>query len=40
MKSISIIIPAYNEEKSLADAVKTINVVVRSIFKDYELLIL
>lgn len=40
MKSISIIIPAYNEEKNLADAVKTINAVVRSIFKDYELLIL
>lgn len=40
MESISIIIPAYNEEKSLADAVKTINGVVGGIFKDYELLIL
>ena len=40
MKSISIIIPAYNEEKNLADAVKTINAAVKSVFKDYELLIL
>lgn len=40
MKSISIVIPAYNEEKNLADAVKTINAAVKSVFKDYELLIL
>ncbi|MEK6983824.1 MAG: glycosyltransferase family 2 protein [Nanoarchaeota archaeon] len=40
MKSISIIIPAYNEEKNLADAVKTIDSVVKRMFKDYEFLIL
>lgn len=39
MKSISIIIPAYNEEGNLGDAVKTIHAAVRSIFKDYELII-
>lgn len=40
MKSISIIIPAYNEEKNLADAVSTISGVVKGIFQDYELIIL
>ena len=39
-KSLSVIIPAYNEEKNLAGAVSTIDKSVKQIFDDYELIIL
>lgn len=38
-KSITVLIPAYNEEKNLNQAVEEINKVVKSIFSDYEILI-
>lgn len=39
-KSLSVIIPAYNEEKNLAASLSTINTAVKKIFNDYELIIL
>ncbi|MBI2549680.1 glycosyltransferase family 2 protein [Candidatus Woesearchaeota archaeon] len=39
-KSLSVIIPVYNEEKNLANAAKTINSAVKKFFYDYELIIL
>jgi dolichol-phosphate mannosyltransferase len=38
-KSITIFVPAYNEEKNLASAVKRYDKIVRSITPDYEILI-
>jgi len=39
MKSISILIPCYNEEKNLANTVNTTEKSLRGIISDYELLI-
>jgi dolichol-phosphate mannosyltransferase len=39
MKSVTLLILAYNEEENLEDAVHTCNEVAKSLFKDYELLI-
>lgn len=38
-KSITVMVPAYNEEKNLARAVNKVDRVVKSLFKDYEILI-
>src|SRR4030043_242488 len=38
-KSITIMVPAYNEEKNLEKAVAKYNRVARQFFKDYEILI-
>lgn len=40
MKSISIVIPAYNEEKNLPHAVQDADKVIKKMFEDYELLII
>lgn len=39
-KSLSVIIPAYNEEKNIVAAVSTIEAAVKGLFDDYELIIL
>jgi len=39
-KSLTIIVPAYNEEKFLAEAVKTYDRLARSVVKDYEIIII
>mgnify|MGYP001618550957 FL=1 len=38
-KSISVIIPLYNEERNLEAIITNINDIVSSLFDDYELLI-
>ena len=38
-KTISIIIPVYNEEKELESTLQKVNSVVNKLFDDYELLI-
>lgn len=38
-ESITVLVPAYNEEKNLEAAVKTTNKIVKSMFKDYEIII-
>ncbi len=38
-KSISIIIPLYNEEKGLENILNKVNNMVNKLFDDYELLI-
>jgi len=38
-KSITIIVPAYNEEKYLSSAIKKYNKVAKNRFKDYEIII-
>jgi len=38
-KSITILIPAYNEERYLEDTVKTLYKILKNMFKDYEILI-
>ena len=38
-KSITILVPAYNEEKNLEMAVKKFDKVAKSVFDDYEIII-
>lgn len=38
-KSITVMVPAYNEERNLARAVNKVDRVVKSLFNDYEILI-
>jgi dolichol-phosphate mannosyltransferase len=39
-KSLTIIIPAYNEEKFLAEAIRTYDRIARSAVKDYEIIVI
>ena len=39
-KSVTIFVPAYNEEKNLARAVKRYNKIVKTITSDYEIIII